>query len=249
MNARTMSKKKRLKNVNSNVIDAFQDINIIRKQNLRLPTITPLTQTQEELFDKFDEGQNLILHGLAGTGKTFCAMYLALDELFNGTDNFQNITIIRSVVPTRDMGYLPGKATEKTAIYEQPYQAISTELFERGDAYQLLKQKEIITFISTSFIRGITLNNSIVIVDEFQNMNFHELDSVVTRLGRNCKILFCGDFRQSDLSEKEESGLSKFMKIASHMNKMSMIEFNEQDIVRSGFVKDYILARDKLKIA
>jgi len=207
-------------------------------------TIEPITGTQEDVFDAYDEGRHLCLHGVAGTGKTFLAMYLALDSVFK--KQYNRVVVVRSVVPTRDMGFLPGNQKEKQRVYEQPYMAIGTELFGRGDAYEVLKTKNIIEFISTSFVRGVTLDNCVVIVDECQNMTFHELDSVITRMGNNCRVMFCGDYRQSDLlRDTEKKGLKDFMRVLSKMQHFDIIEFSEDDIVRSALVKEYILAKLK----
>jgi phosphate starvation-inducible protein PhoH len=209
------------------------------KRFLELKQIVPLTENQKKAFDAYDSGKNLVLHGIAGTGKSFISLYLALDK----------VVIIRSVVPTRDMGFLPGKPKEKTEIYEAPYFAICSELFGRGDAYSVLKQRNDIEFITTSFIRGVTLNNCIIIVDEIANMTLHELDSVITRVGKNCRIVFSGDFRQSDFTkENDRSGLLKFIEITKKMKSFEFIDFNENDIVRSAMVKDYIIQKDRLKI-
>lgn len=222
------------------------------KRALELKTIVPLTENQQMAFDYYDNGSNLVFHGIAGTGKSFISLYLALDELlnFSGDEkNFDKIVLVRSVVPTRDMGFLPGKPKEKTEIYEAPYFAICSELFGRGDAYTILKQRGDIEFITTSFIRGVTLNNSIIIVDEIANMTLHELDSIITRVGKNCRIIFCGDFRQSDfVKENDRSGLKKFLEITKHMKSFEFIDFQREDIVRSAMVKDYIIQKDKLNV-
>jgi phosphate starvation-inducible protein PhoH len=177
-------------------------------------------------------------------------MYLALNEVITNPDSsYDRVIIVRSVVPTRDMGFLPGNSKEKAKVYEAPYYAICTELFGRGDAYEILKNKGQVDFISTSFIRGITLNNTIIIVDEIANMTLHELDSVITRVGKNCRIVFCGDFRQSDFTfDRDKHGLHDFMKIIQRMKSFTFIDFNEQDIVRSSMVKDYIIQKERLKI-
>jgi hypothetical protein len=147
------------------------------------------------------------------------------------------------------MGFLPGNNKEKAKVYEAPYQAIFSELFERGDAYEYLKNKNLVDFISTSFIRGITINDAIIVVDEIANMTLHELDSVITRVGKNCKILFCGDFRQSDFTkEHEKNGLTDFMRIIERMKSFAFVDFTEHDIVRSSMVKEYIIMKDRLKI-
>jgi phosphate starvation-inducible PhoH-like protein len=215
--------------------------------NFNLKRVHPLTENQKKTFDAFRVGKHLMLHGMAGTGKTFLSMYLAINDLMSGTSDQEKIYVIRSVVPTRDMGFLPGSQKEKMKVYEAPYYAICNELFERGDAYDILKQKNAVEFMSTSFVRGTTLNNCYVIVDEINNMTFHELDSVITRIGKNCRVIFCGDFRQSDLSrEQERNGLKEFIKVVDRLSDFEYIDFLEADIVRSKLVKEYIIVRQKL---
>ena len=188
------------------------------KLNFKLTHIEPLTQNQKLVYTSFEQGKNLMLHGIAGTGKSFISLYLSLKEILNENSIYKKLYIIRSVVPTRDMGFLPGNSKEKSKVYEAPYYAICTELFGRSDAYEYMKMKNIIEFNTTSFIRGITFNDSIIIVDEMANCTLHELDSVITRIGKNCRIIFCGDFRQSDFSkEYERNGLHDFIKIIRNM--------------------------------
>jgi len=203
--------------------------------NLRLKEIEPLTKNQ---LAAFESNNNLVLHGLAGTGKTFISSYLAYDDIEKGFAD--SLIIIRSAVPTRDIGFLPGSEKEKSAVYEEPYKDVATHLFDRGDAYEIMKQKNIVQFMTTSFIRGITLRNACIIVDECQNMSFHELDSIITRVGENCRIMFCGDFRQSDLKRNE---LLSWLKVLERMEEFDFIEFGVDDIVRSEFVKKYIIAK------
>jgi len=217
------------------------------KSNLRIQQVTPLTENQKITFASYNKDKNILLHGLAGTGKTFISMYLALNEILSKNSVYKKLIIIRSIVPTRDIGFLPGNTKEKTKVYEGPYYAICTELFGRGDSYEILKTKGVIDFMSTSFIRGMTLTDSIVIDDEINNLTFHELDTVITRLGNNCKLLLCGDFRQSDLTKQSDrKGLTSFMSILSRLDSFDYVEFSEEDIVRSGLVKEYIIAKDKL---
>lgn len=219
------------------------------KLNFKLKYIEPMTENQANAFDRYEEGRNLMLHGIAGTGKSFISCYLAMRQILDGDSKYRKLVIVRSVVPTRDMGFLPGNSKEKTKVYEAPYQAIFTELFNRGDSYEYLKQKGFVEFISTSFIRGVTLNDCIVVVDEIANLTLHELDSVITRVGKNCRIVFCGDFRQSDFTrDQEKNGLIDFMKIIKRMKSFDFIDFIEDDIVRSSLVKEYIIAKDRLKI-
>ncbi len=224
--------------------------NYQEKLNFKLRHFDPLTQNQKHAFDSFKNDKNLMLHGIAGTGKSFMAMYLSLKQILGDQESpYKRIVIVRTVVPTRDMGFLPGNTKEKTKVYEAPYYAICTELFGRGDSYEYLKSKNLIEFISTSFIRGITLNDCIVIVDEMQNATLHELDSVITRIGHNCKIIFCGDFRQSDFTrEHEKNGLTDFMRVVRSMRSFDLIEFEANDIVRSALVKEYIILKDKMRV-
>lgn len=224
--------------------------NYQEKINFNLKHFNPLTENQKLAFDSFNEDKNLMLHGIAGTGKSFMALYLSLKQILSDPEcEYKKVVIVRSVVPTRDMGFLPGSDKEKTKVYEAPYYAICTELFGRGDSYEYMKKRNIIEFISTSFIRGITLNDCIVIVDEMQNATLHELDSVITRIGHNCKVVFCGDFRQSDFTrDHERSGLTDFMRVVKNMKSFDLIEFEAKDIVRSALVKEYIILKDKMRI-
>ena len=208
--------------------------------NFELREIEPLTRNQLKAFETTD---HLVLHGLAGTGKTFISSYLAFDDMAKG--DFQKLIIIRSAVPTRDIGFLPGTEKEKSSVYEEPYKDISNDLFSRGDAYEILKQKIIVEFMTTSFIRGITLRDAVILIDECQNMSFHELDSIITRIGENCRVIFCGDFRQADL---RSNGLKDFFRVLERMHTFTFIEFEVEDIVRSDFVKQYIISKSSLNL-
>jgi len=218
-----------------------------RKRNkntgLQLEQIEPLTATQADVFESYHEGYNMILHGCAGTGKTFLSLFLALDEVLNkGTDK-RKIMIVRSVVPTRDMGFLPGNITEKSKVYEAPYMKMCSDLFGRGDAYGQLKAHNTIEFTTTSFVRGETWDDAIIIVDEFQNMSFQELHSVMTRVGENSRIIFSGDMKQDDLTSERfhtESGIGVFMSVLEQMDSFDCVDFKPDDIVRSGIVREYI---------
>ena len=221
----------------------------VQRNILSLKNINPLTDNQRKTFEAYDNSKNLMLHGIAGTGKSFISLYLSLKEVMKSDSKYKRVVIIRSVVPTRDMGFLPGNNKEKAKVYEAPYYAICTELFGRGDAYDVLKSKGTVEFITSSFIRGITLNDSIIVVDEIANMTLHELDSIITRVGKNCKILFCGDFRQSDFTkDHERNGLVDFMRIIERMKSFEFIDFDQNDIVRSSMVKEYIITKDRLKV-
>ena len=212
--------------------------------------IKPLTPSQEKAYDFWDKNKNLFMYGAAGTGKTFIALYLALREVLNEETPYEKVYIVRSLVSTREIGFLPGDHEDKSEIYQIPYKNMVRYMFEMPDdnsfemLYGNLKAQETISFWSTSFIRGTTLDRSIVIVDECQNLNFHELDSIITRVGEDTKILFCGDANQTDLVKtNERNGIHNFMNILSIMNEFGMIEFGIQDIVRSGLIRSYLLSK------
>lgn len=213
-----------------------------------LKTFDPLTQTQKQFFDAYKRGDYFIaLHGLAGTGKTFVALYKALEEVLDKSNPFTRVIIVRSAVPSREVGHLPGDLNEKIEIYKQPYYQICHTLFGRPDAYQRLEEQGYIEFISTSFIRGMSFDDAIIIVDEMQNCSFEEIDTVMTRIGYRSKIIWCGDYRQTDLNRKKNdmSGILRFLDIAQHMSSFTRIEFTVDDIVRSSLVKDYIIAKTR----
>jgi len=218
-----------------------------QNNHFELRSIKPLTANQQQTFDAYRNGYNLMLHGYAGTGKTFCAMYLALEELLTGRSNYDKIVLIRSVVPSRDIGFLPGSIKDKIAVYEEPYKEICDDLFGRGDGFNILKLKGLIQFTTTSFLRGMTFNNAIVIVDETNNMTFQEIDTVMTRLGNESRVIFCGDYRQTDLTKPHErTGIREFMAITKRINTFRHVEFEKEDIVRSGIVRDYIINKTEL---
>lgn len=211
-----------------------------------LKTFDPLTENQKRFYNAYKRGDYFIaLHGVAGTGKTFIALYKALEEVLDKNNPFNKIIVVRSAVQSREMGHLPGDIDEKLEIYQQPYRQICHTLFDRKDAYDRLAEQGYIEFISTSFIRGMSFDDAIIIVDEMQNLTFEEIDTVMTRVGYRSKIIWCGDYRQTDLNKKKNdvSGILKFFDIAHYMNAFTRIEFEVDDIVRSSLVKDYILAK------
>lgn len=210
-----------------------------------LRTFDPLTDNQRKFFEVYKQGHYFIaLHGVAGTGKTFCALYKAIEEVLDKSNPFNKIIVVRSAVQGRDVGHLPGDIDEKMAIYQQPYRQICETLFGRKDAWDRLSEQHHIEFISTSFIRGCTWDDAIIIVDEIQNCTWEELNTCMTRVGYRSKIVMCGDYRQTDLVKKKNdiSGLVRFFDIAHHMDSFTRIEFTADDIVRSSLVKDWILA-------
>ena len=217
--------------------------------NLMVP-IEPLTDNQKRIFEDWDKGKHLFIYGAAGTGKTFCALYKALYDCLKATPSYDNVYVVRSLVATREIGFLPGDHEDKSSLYQIPYKNMVKYMFEMGNdkefdaLYGALKAQETIKFWSTSFLRGVTLDNAVIIIDEMQNLNFHELDSIITRVGENTRIVFCGDAMQSDLTKtNEKNGILDFMKIIRSMPSFDVVEFGIEDIVRSGLVKEYIVAK------
>ena len=220
-----------------------------------LRDIEPLTENQQKLFDSYTEGKNIIAYGAAGTGKTFITLYNALCDVLDPSTPYEKIYIVRSLVSTREIGFLPGDHEDKSTLYQIPYKNMVKYMFELPSAadfemlYGNLKAQETISFWSTSFIRGTTFDRAIIIVDEFQNLNFHELDSIMTRVGENTKIMFCGDATQTDLiKQNERNGIVDFMRVLRLMSSIDIIEFGGEDIVRSGLVKEFILAKMELNL-
>jgi predicted ribonuclease YlaK len=215
--------------------------------------VEPLTENQETFFESYAEDKNLVAYGVAGTGKTFITLYNALMDVLDTRTPYEKIYIVRSLVPTREIGFLPGDHEDKSDIYQIPYKNMVKYMFEMPDdnsfemLYANLKAQGTISFWSTSFIRGTTFDNAILIIDEFQNLNFHELDSIITRVGENSKIHFCGDATQTDLVKTHErNGIVDFMRIINQMPSFDTIEFQPEDICRSGLVKEYIVAKHEL---
>ena len=215
-----------------------------------LINIEPLTDNQKRLFDSYKNNKQIVSYGAAGTGKTFITLFNALKDVLNENSVYEKIYIVRSLVATREIGFLPGDYEDKSDIYQVPYKHMVKYMFQMpSDAdfemlYGNLKAQDTIKFWSTSFLRGTTLDNAIVIVDEFQNLNFHELDSIMTRVGEDSKIFFCGDASQTDLQKtNEKNGIVDFMKIIRSMPSFDVIEFGIDDIVRSGIVKEYLIAK------
>ena len=220
-----------------------------------LVPIKPITDNQKQVFSTWKSGKNQFLFGSAGTGKTFISLYLALKEIFDGKSKTDRVVLVRSLIPTREIGFLPGDEEDKAALYQVPYQNMVQFMFEQPNEqqfntlYDRLKAQGSLFFLSTSFLRGLTFDNSIIIVDECQNLNFHELDTIITRVGQDSKIVFCGDFAQSDLQRtNEKNGLHDFLRILEEMEEFNCTEFTIGDIVRSGFVRSYLINKTKMGI-
>ncbi len=221
--------------------------------NTYLLDIEPITDNQKKLFDSYSQNKHLVAYGTAGTGKTFISLYNALSDILDESTPYEKIYLVRSLVSTREIGFLPGDHEDKADIYQIPYKNMVKYMFQMpSDAdfemlYGNLKAQDSIKFWSTSFIRGTTLDNAIIIVDEFQNLNFHELDSIITRVGENSKIIFCGDASQTDLVKtNDRNGIHDFLNILRKMPSFDIIEFGIDDIVRSGLVKEYIIAKQEV---
>ena len=220
-----------------------------------LVAVKPITDNQKVVFDTWKKEKNQFLFGAAGTGKTFCALYLAMQAVMDLKTNYEKVVLVRSLIPTREIGFLPGDEEDKAALYQVPYQNMIQFMFEQpneqsfNNLYDRLKGQGTLFFLSTSFLRGLTLDNAIIIVDECQNMNFHELDTITTRVGQDSKIMFCGDFDQTDLQRtNEKNGLHDFLRILEEMDEFNCTEFTIGDIVRSGFVRNYLINKIKLGI-
>tara|TARA_B110000259_G_C14020203_1_gene402724 strand:+ start:340 stop:1038 length:699 start_codon:yes stop_codon:yes gene_type:complete len=221
----------------------------------QMVNIKPLTENQTKAFKSYKDGKNLFLYGAAGTGKTFVALFNGLQDVLRNETPYDTVYMVRSAVPTREIGFLPGDEEDKTALFQVPYQNMVKFMFEMpgerefGTLYERLKNQGSLMFLTTSFLRGITLDNAVIIVDECQNLTFHELDTIVTRVGQDAKIIFCGDFFQTDLMKSsDKQGMVNFMKILDAMQQFDNIEFTIGDIVRSGFVKEYLINKIRLGI-
>lgn len=222
--------------------------NIFNKK-FAMKRLTPMTKMQQKLFAEYSHGKNIANIGSAGTGKTYVSLYLALEDVLE-KEQYEKIIIVRSAVQSREQGFMPGNPKEKMEHYEVPYIDIVNDLFERNDAYAILKQKGMVQFMSTSFVRGLTWDNSIIIVDECQNMTYEELRTVITRVGESSKIIFCGDTRQDDLrnsrNRMDRSGLATFISVLKEIEGFAFIEFTKDDIVRSGLVKEFIVTEERI---
>ena len=249
-----MPAKKRNGSNNSSGIGSMSTKQLKRKKPINtdiMVDIKPLTKNQEKFFESYKKGKNIFSYGAAGTGKTFIALYLALRDVLNQMTPYEKVYIVRSLVSTREIGFLPGDHEDKSFLYQIPYKNMVKYMFEMSDdtefemLYGALKAQETIGFWSTSFIRGTTMDNAIILVDEMQNLNFHELDSIITRVGENTKIIFCGDAAQTDLVKtNERNGILDFKKIIlSMVDDFESIEFDIDDIVRSGLVRKYLLTK------
>ena len=221
-----------------------------------LISVKPITDNQKIVFETWKQKKNQFLFGCAGTGKTFISLYLALQDVMNLQTKYDKVVLVRSLIPTREIGFLPGDEEDKAALYQVPYANMVQFMFQQPNEqaftmlYDKLKQQGSLYFLSTSFLRGLTFDNSIIIVDECQNLNFHELDTIITRVGQNSRIIFCGDVDQSDLVRtQEKNGILDFTRVLEQMDEFTLVEYNLGDIVRSGFVRNYLINKIKLGLA
>lgn len=217
------------------------------KHDLR--TVRPLTENQHDMFRQYFQGDNIVAYGSAGTGKTFICLYLAMCDVLDGNKPQDHIIIVRSAVTTRELGFMPGTLEEKVALFENPYRDILNELFGRFGTYDNMKEANLIRFVTTSYVRGLTWDDAVIIVDEGQNMTDHEIHSIMTRVGNNSRVIFTGDLAQNDLingKKTEKSGMKRMLKIIEKMDEFSSVCFTTEDIVRSDFVKAWIVASESV---
>lgn len=253
MTERAKSRRER-RQARRNVLTDEVDNSIRIKNSLTVKDVKPLTDTQRNVVEQYYQGQNLFLTGLPGTGKSYLACALAIKDILTNNCEQDKVVIVRSSVPSKSIGFLPGNAKEKMKQYEAPYEGIFSEIFGRGDAYSILKSKQLLEFESSSFMRGLTYNNTIMIVDEAQNLEWNELFCIVTRLGQNSRIIFCGDYKQSDLKDSVYSSVSKkddylkFLSVIKNIKSFSVVDFMIDDIVRSSIVKEFIIEANKLAL-
>jgi predicted ribonuclease YlaK len=249
--AAKLTKRERRRLRKEGLLDMQYELDVISgqpKHGFSMKKVTPRTERQADIFEKFDDN-HLMVHGYAGTGKTYVLMYLALQQIMDPSTPYEKLKIFRSAVATRNIGYLPGNVVSKMESFEGPYMDISGDLFDRGDAYAILKHKGLVEFHPTSFIRGSTYNNTIVLVDECQNLSWHEFSSLITRCGHNTKYLFSGDSAQSDLHPRsyEVMDIHRMITICEAMPSFDLVEMEIDDIVRSGLVKEFLIHAQTLE--
>lgn len=232
-------------------IHARQDYNNNKPLSIHdLKAIKPLNEPQKQMFESYFTDNFIVANGSAGTGKSFSAIFLALNDVLSKDRPQKKLIIVRSAVPSREIGHLPGTEDEKLEPYEAPYKDIFAELLGRKVAYDKMKKQGVVEFVPTSFIRGLTWDNAVVVVDEVQNMTFYEINSVITRIGANSKLIVIGDQIQTDLYRRknDQSGISEFIRVADLMEEFDHIVFTKHDIVRSAFVKSWICALEDSNI-
>lgn len=214
-----------------------------------LKKIRPKTESQRMLMESFMNGNNVVASGYPGTGKTYLSLWLALHAILDNDSEYNKVVIVRSAVASREIGFLPGTKEEKMEPFEAPYKDILGDLIGRN-AYEDMRDAGKLEFMPTSYLRGLTWDNCVVIIDEIQNLSWMEIHTVITRLGKNSKLLVCGDQSQNDLEGKrfEESGMGKFLQVAAHISRIDIVNFVKEDVVRSGFVKEWIIAKEDLNL-
>jgi phosphate starvation-inducible protein PhoH len=231
-----------------NDVQALQDFKESKRLTINdLKSIKPINTPQHQMFESYFYGNNILANGSAGTGKTYAAIYLGLTDVLSKKSKQDNMIIVRSAVASRDIGFLPGDDAEKMEVYETPYNDIFSDLFGRPTAYEKMKKQKIVKFVPTSFVRGLTWDDAVIIIDEVQNMTFYEINSVITRVGANSKLIIIGDQIQTDLYRKknDQSGMREFLNVVERMEGFDQVTFRPDDIVRSAFVKSWICALEE----
>lgn len=201
----------------------------------------PLTENQKRVLKSRKD--HLLVQGPAGTAKTYSVLARGLVKVSAG--DVDQIIIIRSPVEIRKIGHLPGDADEKMDPYAAPYIGLLAEISPKMN-YRALVSKRLLCFTPTTFLRGTTFHNSFVIVDEYQNLSEHELDTVMTRVGQGTQLCVVGDpAAQSDLPRHEQGEQADIIDTFASMECVDHVQFSVEDVVRSGFVKDYHIARSE----
>jgi phosphate starvation-inducible PhoH-like protein len=199
--------------------------------------VKPLNYIQEQYLDAIKQNDVVFGVGSAGTGKTYIAASYAAGELFHRRVN--KIILTRPNIETgRGLGFLPGELDEKYAPYLEPFDNVFQRSLGKGFYEYALKNKDIEPR-PIGFMRGATFDNAIVLVDEAQNLTKTELKMLLSRVGKNCKVILSGDPDQRDISN---SGLEDAIKRLEQIEGVEVVRFLEQDIVRSRMCKQIIIA-------
>jgi phosphate starvation-inducible PhoH-like protein len=207
--------------------------------------IMPRTPNQREYIKAMRDYDMVVSFGPAGTGKSFLAVAFALAELQSG--RFNKIVLTRPVVEAGEkLGFLPGDLYEKVHPYLRPlYDAFMTIV--GPDRFRLLREDEIVEIVPLAYMRGRTLDNAVIILDEAQNTTPEQMKMFLTRMGQNSKVIINGDLTQIDLENKRRSGLQSAETILKGVAGISFIRFTGADIVRHVLVQKILDAYDKFE--